>query len=126
LDCRDVRFGSFADIAAALANVCFTPESGHPRRPLSCPARTLRPWTSKTAIIRFNALGGLLRLNTEVTTIRADHVVGVILVLEHRGVVQFPGGVRALMCSSHNQYSPAKPTMPDATTIQVFQLAAMK
>ena len=33
----DVRFGSLADIAAALPNVRFTPESGHNRAFWACP-----------------------------------------------------------------------------------------
>jgi hypothetical protein len=32
----DVRSGSLADIAAAVANVGFTPESGHHPKPSSC------------------------------------------------------------------------------------------
>ena len=34
---RDVRFGSLADIVAALPNVRFAPESRHHRKPSSCP-----------------------------------------------------------------------------------------
>jgi hypothetical protein len=34
---RDVRFGSLADVADALPNVRFTPESGHHRASLACP-----------------------------------------------------------------------------------------
>jgi hypothetical protein len=36
------RFGSLADITAVLANVCFTPESGHHRKPSSCPLSARR------------------------------------------------------------------------------------
>ena len=41
-DCHRVRYGSLADIAAALPNVRFTPESGHQRRPLPCPLCAIR------------------------------------------------------------------------------------
>jgi len=34
---NNVRCGSSADIAAALPNVRFTRESGHQRKPASCP-----------------------------------------------------------------------------------------
>src|ERR1700746_3263561 len=65
-----VCFGSLADIAAALPNVRFTPESGHHRKRSSCPpsARSRlmmshleshHPWPIKTAL----SSGSLLRIN---------------------------------------------------------------
>jgi len=38
----DVRFGSKADIQRRLANVRFTPESGHRNRPVSASTQQLR------------------------------------------------------------------------------------
>src|SRR5262249_43443708 len=51
----DVRFGSLADIAAALPNVRFTPKSGHHRTPLSCPL-SAKPGSRKLNQNHWNAL----------------------------------------------------------------------
>ena len=42
---------------------------------------------------------------------------------EARGIIQFRRAGPALICSSHNQHSPAQPTMADAKAIQPFQVA---
>jgi hypothetical protein len=67
----NVFVGSLADIAAALPNVCFAPESGHHRTASSCPlsARTRLMHRSKQ---RLYSITSSARNNTEAATVRPN------------------------------------------------------
>jgi hypothetical protein len=72
---QDVRLGSLADIAAALSNVRFTPESGHRRKQSSCPlcARNgLMRYSKKRPMQSPHQLGRAAGLEARTTSLEVD------------------------------------------------------